>query len=764
MNDRKIIAEFQKLISKLSENSELTAEGLGELLSLTKDQLKSAKELNKKMSTPFQAERTDHIFESTDAEKKYQKRMIELEEERTEMTDEMLEEMADEMFEGLDEISDAIEDFTEENKKENERQAKSDKKREKRESERVDYFSMAIGDFSKTLGFVSKATGLDSILNFYDDLKDAVASQFRGLFSLVDTLVLTPLKGVGELFMGVGSFLFSPFKSMFGLGERQKEERKERKSDDQHSETTEYLAMIAGNTAPETEMIKGGSFLDSLKGMIPRPLIGGKIGGMLWKMAGAGMIIGGLYMAVKDFMDGFAEGGLGEGLYQAFVGKTDQGIMGSLKNAGKWALIGAGIGTFIAPVVGTIAGGILGGAIGFAINSVAQIFEGTGGVGSKLGTTIFGKSSGGYMEAIAVGGRWALLGATIGTKIAPGVGTIAGGVIGFVAGFLINFIYQILDPRIVSGLQKVFSKVGEWIDKTWDWLWGSVSSIFSSVWNIFSNYFNFWKGAVLVAVDIVMKGFGYIGDAFNWIVDKLGIREYIDKFKATIAMAWNKVKETFASILDWITTFATDIWDSFKTVMSQYWDRIKSFFGFGGKGDKVPVETKSEKVVTTTSNRETTKTTTKFMESGIESAKSLVKVAESSPKIEKQAVENNKVSKDLNKYVVSLIDYLRNDFIKRIEQMFQNSSNFIVDGMWNLSHEERMWRYATEHGSLSGYGSKVKDFSQELKKLERGGREGYEDKLKDVMNTSVDNSTSIVTNNSIIEGYSHSLRKNRAKQ
>lgn len=105
-------------------------------------------------------------------------------------------------------------------------------------------------------------------------------------------------------------------------------------------------------------------------------------------------------------------------------GATEGGIKSAFSSMGKWALLGAGIGSVV-PVVGTIAGGLIGGAIGgilgafggknlakgfdsiwkwfkgvfipsflemlddlFAISKFKQIFKGDGSLGQKIGKSI----------------------------------------------------------------------------------------------------------------------------------------------------------------------------------------------------------------------------------------------------------------------------------------------------------------------------------------------------------------------------------------
>ncbi len=129
----------------------------------------------------------------------------------------------------------------------------------------------------------------------------------------------------------------------------------------------------------------------------------------------------------------------------------------------------------------------------------------------------------------------------------------------------------------------------------------------------------------------------------------------------------------------------------------------------------------------------------------------------------KDIVKGNSTTKDISKILKGMTTFFKNDFLKKMESYFDKSSAFLADTLFNIQQEDRMWSYQTTHGSLAGYGSRVKEFSGEIAKLEKGGTKGYETKLKDIRQNSIDNSTSIVTNNSIIDGYSDSLRKKKQR-
>lgn len=94
----------------------------------------------------------------------------------------------------------------------------------------------------------------------------------------------------------------------------------------------------------------------------------------LAKFAGPAALIAGLFLAIKDGITGWVQSkdwgvsGI-SGVVGGFFGGMDEGVKGAFKGAGKWALIGMGIGSFI-PVVGTVIGGLLGGVLGAVLGFI----------------------------------------------------------------------------------------------------------------------------------------------------------------------------------------------------------------------------------------------------------------------------------------------------------------------------------------------------------------------------------------------------------
>jgi len=140
-----------------------------------------------------------------------------------------------------------------------------------------------------------------------------------------------------------------------------------------------YLAdAITGKMEEQEDDEKKKGILGNLFSALMGGLAGTKLGKMastlfpqIMKALPFAALAGGIIWMVIDGIKGFflsGEWGVRgiSGVIGSVLGGTDKGLKGGFKNMGKWALIGAGIGSFV-PVIGTLVGGLIGAAVGFLL-------------------------------------------------------------------------------------------------------------------------------------------------------------------------------------------------------------------------------------------------------------------------------------------------------------------------------------------------------------------------------------------------------------
>jgi len=180
-----------------------------------------------------------------------------------------------------------------------------------------------------------------------------------------------------------------------GLVGKASGEEKEKEAETEREETQDLFQKIADNTDSMVEILggegsgkkkkgEGGFFKKLLGGDFLKTLTGGLIGGtagaaMLGSLKGMGAkfvktlgskmflgitgIVSGLFLMIMDGFKGSKLFGGVSGFIGGFLGGVDKGIKGAFKNMGKWALLGAGVGSIV-PGVGTMIGGLIGALIG----------------------------------------------------------------------------------------------------------------------------------------------------------------------------------------------------------------------------------------------------------------------------------------------------------------------------------------------------------------------------------------------------------------
>ena len=128
-----------------------------------------------------------------------------------------------------------------------------------------------------------------------------------------------------------------------------------------------FLAVFAPGVLLAPLKLGGGLILKGLKALYASKALVPFLTS-LKSVLGPAAIITGVVMAIKDGIAGMdlaEEYGVSKisAFFGHLLGGMDTGLMGAFKNAGKFALMGVGIGSVV-PVIGTLVGGLVGAAIG----------------------------------------------------------------------------------------------------------------------------------------------------------------------------------------------------------------------------------------------------------------------------------------------------------------------------------------------------------------------------------------------------------------
>lgn len=217
-------------------------------------------------------------------------------------------------------------------------------------------------------------------MSFLEDTKKSIQTNLENVQSQLSMAIQTPFSLVteplqkltgldlGGIFTSIKSDLVGKFKK-----------GKKKPSENDVAETGEqgtgflYLGEILKKIVGDKESDLGGkasSFLKGLSGMGGAGLAGiiSSVLPKIAKVSGVGLIVSSLIWAVIDGVKGFFmsdDWGVSKisGFLGGFFASTGKGLLNAFKNAGKWAMLGAGIGLVGGPV-GVLAGGLIGGAIG----------------------------------------------------------------------------------------------------------------------------------------------------------------------------------------------------------------------------------------------------------------------------------------------------------------------------------------------------------------------------------------------------------------
>lgn len=226
------------------------------------------------------------------------------------------------------------------------------------------------------------------------------------------------------------------------------------------------------------ENVEKGSFLDILKGGI------GGIGNLIGKVFPFASIIAGLGFMIADGFKALTAG-WGTSKVSSFIGGmlggTSKGMEGAFKNMGKWALIGAGIGTLAIPIpiVGTLIGGLLGAVVGGILGYIGgeNLSKGLDKIGAWVKTNIwdkFLKPYGDFIFSVASRGFKFIGDSTSDlSKVFKGEMSIGKFVINFVSnifgtigGLVVDYLHKnpigkFIDNILVKPIVKFFTGIGD---------------------------------------------------------------------------------------------------------------------------------------------------------------------------------------------------------------------------------------------------------------------------------------------------------------
>lgn len=319
------------------------------------------------------------------------------------------------------------------------------------------------------------------------------------------------------------------------------------------------------------------------------------VGPMIAKLGGIAMLIGGIVWAVMDGISGFfkaKEWGTSKvsGVIGGILGGTSKGLEGAMGNMGKWALIGAGIGTLIMPFVGTLIGGLLGGALGFILGwiggeRIAKFFDMVGSAVANFFTKTIPEVASNIWNAISGFFSW-IWGGIIKT-----FNWIADFIGGYFTGFIDNFInfFSSFGKAFKKRFGKESKKSGEnLLQKTLLFFTDIIKNIGSFVWGFIDNI-----------IDTIKK-VPIVGQAMTWVDEKViepikgffkgifkGIQEFISDPKTFINNLWgniiNKVSGFFDSIKKGFDEFIKDPMGFIGKELNKLINSVGEFFADMGR-------------------------------------------------------------------------------------------------------------------------------------------------------------------------------------
>lgn len=302
----------------------------------------------------------------------------------------------------------------------------------------------------------------------------------------------------------------------------------------------------------------GAEGVGSLAGGAGSKLLGGVSAGVMSLVSGLvwGVIDGicGFFKAdkwgvskISGFLGGF------------FGGSADNKVLNTFQNMGKWALIGAGIGSVV-PVIGTLAGGLVGAAIGGILGLIG---------GEKVGK---------FMDSL---GNWCK----------KAFDTLLGWYTGFYK-FIGNTVAKFFGFKDLKQafhfVQFIIDKASKWIKETAGALFSGIGKWFSDRWQDISAWAENAKkvvGETITAVkDSLVQVFTDIGDGIAKFLGFDSFSDAIQKVKDTVLGVLTGIGDgiagmlgfnNFKELIGWVGTFVDGITKPIGAFFKGVWEKIK---------------------------------------------------------------------------------------------------------------------------------------------------------------------------------------------
>ena len=231
-------------------------------------------------------------------------------------------------------------------------------------------------------------------------------------------------------------------------------------------------------------------------------------------------------MMMKISMGGFSLGSLFKpGGLKALLATLGTTLFGGIKTA--FASVGTGIKGLLGPTLmkflspmALITGLVI--AVKDGISAMGSSLDwGVNKISAFLGGFFAGEADGGVMNMFKNAGKWALIGAGIGSAV-PVIGTLLGGLVGMVIGGILGLIGA-------KKIAQAFNAVGAWLSEKWS----QIATFVKEIW----------------------------GQLSAWFSEQ-----------------WTKVKEFFFSALSWAGEGLSAGWSSLSGFVSEKWEAVKKWF------------------------------------------------------------------------------------------------------------------------------------------------------------------------------------------